>query len=81
MLYDLEDFQLRLLSKLCNVPDKIMLQKQLDIFQEELTNMTEKNPPLIFIMQQHLSLNEWIESIRQNCTVIDFLKKNPPKSS
>lgn len=79
LLYDLEDFQLRLLSKLCNVPDKTMLQKQLDAFQKELADMTEKNPTLIFIMKQHLNLNEWMESIRQNCTVIAFLKKNPPK--
>jgi hypothetical protein len=81
LLYDLEDFQLRLLSKLCNVPDKTMLQKQLDAFQKELKVMTEKNPTVVLIMQQHLNLNEWIESLRQNCTVIDFLKKNPPKST
>ncbi len=81
LLYDLEDFQLRLLSKLCNVPDKTMLHKQLDAFQKELTAMVAENPSVNFIMQQHLSLHEWIESIRQNCTVIDYLKKNPPKLS
>lgn len=81
LLYDLEDFQLRLLGKLCNVVDKTNLQKQLNLFQEELSVMIEKNTSLIFLMKQHLNLNEWIESIRHNCTVIDFLKINPPKFS
>lgn len=81
VLYDFEDFQLRLLAKLCNVVDKAALQKQLHIFQKELTSMVEKNPSLRFLMQQHLSLYEWMESIRDNCTIIDILQEKPPKFS
>lgn len=76
LLYDLEDFQLRLLSKLCAAPDQTTLLKHLGAFQQQLIDLTEKNPSIIDLQNQHLNLNAWIESIKQNSTIKAILKQN-----
>lgn len=76
LLYDLENFQLRLLSKLCAAPNRTVLLKIINDFQKELSLLTEKNPIIKDIQNQHLNLNLWMESIKQNCTIKLILEKN-----
>lgn len=74
LLQDLESFQLRLLRKLCKVVDKAMLDKTLTDFQEELAVMVQENESLTFLMKQHINLGDWMEAVKQECTIIDILK-------
>lgn len=75
LLYELEDFQLRLLLKLCAAKDRTTTNQLLDAFQNELTILIENNPNLQAVLQIHFSLKTWMESVKKDCIMKILLEQ------
>lgn len=77
LLYDFEDFMLRLLKKLCTTANnKQATLATLTHFQEELTKRLQETPDLSLILYNNFSINIWMESIKLNCSMQDILAKD-----
>ncbi|BDS14479.1 hypothetical protein [Aureispira anguillae] len=75
LLYELEDFQFKLLQKLCAASDRTTKLNVLTTSQEELSRLVEQNPNLSTLLRSHLDLAIWIKSVQQNCTMKVLLEQ------